>query len=74
MSDLIDALSVLILLTSIVLMANKRANSYIKTFRVQSALIVAATALMGIENVAKSGRFDVIIVCLIIIMSWKYSA
>lgn len=68
MSDFIDALSVLILLTSFVLMANKRTNSYIKTFRVQSVLIAVATGIMGVKSMIESGRFDVIVVCLIIVI------
>lgn len=68
MSDFIDALSILILLTSLVLIANKRANSYIRTFRVQSALIALATAVLGIKSIVEDGRVDVIIVCMIIIV------
>jgi hydrogenase-4 component E len=68
MSDFIDAVSVLILLSSFVLMANKRAASYIKTFRFQSILIAVAAGAMGVRSVAEEGRFDVLIVCLIIII------
>ena len=68
MSNLIDTFSVLILLSSFVLMANKRTKSYIKTFRFQSALIAAAAGIMGIKSIAEEGRFDLLIVCLIIII------
>lgn len=68
MSNFLDILSVLILLSSFVLMANKLSKSYIKTFRVQSVLIALAAGIMGIETVMEEGRFDVLVVCLIIIV------
>lgn len=68
MSDFIDALSFLILLTSLVLIANKKAISYIRTFRAQSALIALATAVLGIKSIVQDGRVDVIIVCVLILI------
>lgn len=68
MSDFIDALSFLILLTSLVLIANKKAISYIRTFRAQSALIALATAVLGIKSIVEDGRVDVIIVCVLILI------
>ena len=47
MSDIFDTLSVLILLSSFVLMANKRIKSYIRTFRFQSALIALGAGIMA---------------------------
>jgi hydrogenase-4 component E len=49
-------------------MANKRISSYIKTFRIQSALIALAAGILGIKSIAENGRFDVLIVCVIIII------
>jgi hydrogenase-4 component E len=49
-------------------MANKRISSYIKTFRFQSALIALAAGVMGIKSILENGRFDVLIVCMIIII------
>ena len=68
MSNFLDILSVLILLSSFALMANKLSKSYIKTFRVQSLLIALAAGIMGIKMVMEEGRFDVLAVCLIIIV------
>lgn len=68
MSNLIESLSLLILLSSFILMASKRISSYIKTFRFQSALIALAAGIMGIKSIVETGRFDVLIVCLIIII------
>jgi hydrogenase-4 component E len=49
-------------------MANKRISSYIKTFRIQSVLIALVAGIMGIKSILENGRFDVLIVCLIIII------
>ena len=67
MSDYFDTLSVLILFSSIILMSNKRIKSYIKTFRIQSVLIALMAGILGIESIIEEGRFDVLIVCLVII-------
>lgn len=58
----------LILLSSFVLMANKRIKSYIKTFRIQSFLIAVTAGIMGVQVMAKEGRIDVLLVCLIIVL------
>ena len=68
MSDFFNTLSVLILLSSFILMANKRIKSYIKTFRIQSMLIALLAGIMGIKSIAQEGRFDVLVVCLAIII------
>ncbi len=68
MSSLFDTLSVIILLTSFVLVANKRIKSYIKTFRVQSAFIALAAGIMGIQSIIEEGRIDVLVVCFVIVV------
>lgn len=68
MFDFLNVMSTLILISSIVLMANKRTKSYIKTFRLQCVLIALATGLLGIKSLIESGRIDFIVVCLIIII------
>lgn len=68
MSDLFNSLSVLILLSSFILMADKRIKSYIETFRIQSVLIALAAGLMGIKSLTEEGRFDVLVVCGVIIL------
>lgn len=67
MEDYNQILSVLILLTSFVLMANKRIKSYIRTFRLQSALIALAAGIIGVKNVINEGSYDVLVICIIII-------
>lgn len=49
------------------LVANKRVDSCIKTFRLQSILIAAAAGLLGIQNFLSEGAIDIIIVCGLII-------
>lgn len=68
MSNFLETLSVLILLSSFVLMANKRINSYIKTFRIQSMLIALVAGIMGVKSLLTEGRFDILVVCLLIII------
>ena len=67
-SNLLETLSILILLSSIVLMANKRIHSYIKTFRIQSFLIALAAGIMGIRSLLSEGRWDFLAVCILIIV------
>lgn len=67
MGSYTQILSVLILLTSFILMANKRVKSYIRTFRLQSALIALTAGIMGVNSAIHDGSYDVLIVCIIII-------
>ena len=67
MSKYFDALSTLILLSSFILMASKRIKSYIRTFRIQSAMIALAAGIMGIDALYKDGNFDILVVCAVII-------
>ncbi len=68
MSDLFDTLSVLILMTAFVLMANKKVKAYIKTFRVQSALIALSAGILGVEAIMDEGRYDLMVVCVLIVV------
>jgi hydrogenase-4 component E len=67
MSNYLDALSSLILLSSFILMANKRIKSYIKTFRIQSTMIALVAGIMGINSLYEEGHFDILVVCAVII-------
>ena len=68
MDSYFDILSALILFSSLVLVSHKRIKSYIKTFRIQSALIALTAGIMGVESLAREGSFDILIVCVIIIL------
>ena len=65
MPNFLNTLSTLILLSSVLLMANKRAKSYIKTFRLQSVLIALAAGIMGAKSLLQGGQIDLLVVCLI---------
>ncbi len=65
--NFLDVLSLMILFSSFVLMANKRIKSYIGTFRLQSALIAVAAGIIGFRDFLADGHIDILIVCLIII-------
>jgi len=68
MSDIFDTLSVLILMTAFVLMANKKVKAYIKTFRVQSALIALSAGILGVGAIVDEGRYDLMVVCVLIVI------
>jgi len=68
MSEFLNTLSTLILLSTIILMANKRAKSYIRTFRIQSVLISLTAGIMGIKSLLEGEQIDLIVVCLITII------
>jgi len=67
MANYLDALSVLILVSSFVLVANKRISSYIATFRLQSLLIALTAGMMGLQSLRLEGRVDVLVVGLLIV-------
>lgn len=68
MDSYLDILSVLILLSSIILVSHKRIKSYIKTFRVQSALIALTAGIMGWNSLMEEESIDILVVCVIIIL------
>lgn len=63
MTGYLDILSELILLSTFMLVGSKRISSYIKAFRLQSALIVIGAAIMGIETFINDGHIDILIIC-----------
>ncbi|MDF3001078.1 MAG: hydrogenase [Bacillota bacterium] len=68
MDSYFDILSALILLSSFLLMSHKRIKSYIKTFRIQSSLIALTAGIMGMDSLIREGSFDILIVCVIIVL------
>jgi len=61
-------ISMLILITSFTLVANKKTKSCIKTFRVQSIFVVIACAFLGFNNLMNNEGFDILIVCLLVFL------
>ena len=62
----IGILSLLVLLSCFVLVANKRIKSYIKTFRIQSLLIALTAGIMGLESLNSGEGVDLFVICAII--------
>ena len=67
MTDFLDAVSALILLSTFLLMVGKRVVSYIRFFRLQSLLIAVGAGVMGFVSLRSTGRFDLLLVCAIIV-------
>jgi hydrogenase-4 component E len=67
MKDYLNIFSTLILISSFMLIANKRVNSCIKTFRIQSLLIASAAGLLGINSLITEGRFELVIICILVV-------
>lgn len=72
MEGYLNIISILILVSTFVLIANKRINSCIKTFRLQSLLIAAAAGFLGTYNVYHEGRIDLLIICVVILLLKVY--
>jgi hydrogenase-4 component E len=68
MKDFFDALSVIILFSSFMLMAGKKTRSYIRTFRFQSLLIAVVAGITGVESLASKGSIEVLVVCVLIVV------
>lgn len=65
--EIMQILSVLILLSCFVLVSNKRTKSYIRTFQAQSALLALAAFMLGMENIRGHGAIEIMFVCLLIV-------
>ncbi|HEX3046062.1 MAG TPA: NADH-quinone oxidoreductase subunit K [Bacillota bacterium] len=67
MENYLKVLSIGIVLTTFALVANKRMNSYIKTFQLQSVVLAVLSLLLGISNLYLTGNPEIFIVGLITI-------
>ena len=63
MNNIYDIFSLILLLTSIVLIASKRSLSYIRTFQMQSLVIVVGALVMAAENY----HWELLIVCALML-------
>lgn len=67
--EVLNIFSLLILISSFILVANKRVNSYIKTFRLQSAFLALVAGIFSVYHIVEEKRFDgIIIICLLTIV------
>ena len=65
MADYLSLLSILILLSAFMLVANKRVNSYIGTFRIQSALLVIVAVVIGAYQMPRSSGWELLILAVV---------
>ena len=69
--SIINLLAILILISSFILIANKRQNSYISTFRLQSVLLAAISGIVAVTNTIKHNKFDEIFIIFALIVVFK---
>lgn len=72
MTEFLNTISVLILLSTFLLMAGKRVLTYINVFRFQSLLIALGAGVMGVSALETQGHFELLIVCAIILVLKVY--
>lgn len=69
--NMLNLLSILMLISAFTLIANKRQNSYISTFRFQSALLAGISLLVAVRGMVLSNSFDEIIIMFVLIVVFK---
>ncbi len=69
--NILNLLSILMLISAFTLIANKRQNSYISTFRFQSALLAGISLLVAVRGMVLSKSFDEIIIMFVLIVVFK---
>ncbi|QNU65284.1 hydrogenase [Ruminiclostridium herbifermentans] len=70
-NNALNLLSILILISSFVLIANKRQNSYISTFRFQSLLLASISLLVSIRGMLVHKKFDEVFIIFLLIVLFK---
>ncbi len=70
-NNALNMLSILILISSFVLIANKRQNSYISTFRFQSLLLALVSLIVSIRGMLVHKKFDEVIIIFALIVLFK---
>lgn len=68
MEGYLNIFSILIMISSFMLTANKRVNSCIKTFKIQSLLIALTAGLLGVNSLVSEGRFELLIICILVVV------
>ncbi len=67
----LNLLSILMLISAFALIANKRQNSYIPTFRFQSILLAGISLLVSVREMVVSKEFDEVIIMFVLIVVFK---
>ncbi len=70
-NNALNLLSILILISSFTLIANKRQNSYISTFQIQSLLLALISLLVSVRSMILTKGFDELIIIFALIVVLK---
>lgn len=70
-NNALNFLSILILISSFILVANKRQNAYITTFKFQSILLAAVSLLVSVTSMYETKKFDEVIIIFALIIIFK---
>lgn len=70
-SNALNLLAILILITSFILIANKRQDAYISTFRTQSVLLALVSLMVSVKSMVENRKFDGVIIIFILIVVFK---
>ncbi len=70
-NNALNLLAILILISSFTLVANKRQNSYITTFRLQSLLLALISLIISVKSMVESKKFDEVIFIFLLIVVFK---
>jgi len=69
--NMLNLLSILMLISAFSLIANKRQNSYISTFRFQSALLAGISLLVSVRTMIVTKAFDEVLIMFVLIVVFK---
>ncbi len=70
-NNALNLLAILILISSFTLVANKRQNAYITTFRLQSLLLALISLIISVKSMVESKKFDEVIFIFLLIVVFK---
>ncbi len=70
-NNALNLLSILILISSFALIADKRQNAYITTFRIQSLLLALVSLLVSVRSMIFNKKFDEVIIIFALIVLFK---
>lgn len=70
-NNALNLLAILILISSFRLVANKRQNGYITTFRLQSLLLALISLIISVKSMVETKKFDEVIIIFVLIVVFK---
>ncbi len=70
-NNVLNLLSILILISAFTLIANKRQNAYITTFRIQSTLLALISLIVSARGMYLHKKFDEVILIFLLIVVFK---